>query len=130
MGMIYYHGNIVLEQKEVSGYFINRGELALEDNYRKMVQAINDEDYKEIGLMIGGDTYEYPLLSMLTHYDHIEHVNVTNATAKYEDTDFVPDVIIVIDYTLDNDTISCHDAKYRVTQVIDDNICLMKRVSE
>lgn len=128
VGMFYYHGNIALEQREISGYFKNRD--TIEDSYWKLAEYVNDREDRNIGLMIGSDTYEYPLISMLDNYDRIEHVNVKNATDKYENMDFHPDIIIAIDYALEQDAIFCHDIEYKITHMIDDNIYVMERAAE
>lgn len=130
IGMLYYHGNIALESKKFSGYFKNRGEADIEDNYSELIEYVTQKGYKNIGLMLGGDTYEYPLLHMVDNNNRIEHVNVSNATEKYESADFIPDIIIVIDYALEQDAIFCHDIEYKITHMIDDNTYVMERAAE
>ena len=60
-----------------------------------MTEYVNTHECKNIGLYIGGDSYEYPLTQMITEGKRIEHVDVDNETAVYADDTFVPDLILV-----------------------------------
>ena len=64
---------------------------------------------------------------MLNDYERIEHVNVENATGKYENQNFVPDIIIAVDYDLPEGMVICHDNVYKATEEIDENICLLDK---
>ncbi len=121
-GLISYHGEIALNESRYDGYFHNRGNLkAL---YTDLAENINKNGYMNVGLCMGGDSYEYPLVKMFNGKQRIEHVNVINDTAIYEDNSFVPDVIISIDCKWLEDEIICHDKAYEITEVIDENICI------
>ena len=125
-GLFYHHGTIALTKSRYEGYFVNREDI--EESYRKTSEIINDKKCENIGLLIGADSYEYPLTVMLENYSRIEHVNVKNMTAKYEDIGFIPDIIISIDCELEENTVNCHGVEYQVTKVIDDNVSLLERV--
>ena len=49
---------------------------------------------QKIGLVLGADSFEYPIWRMLDDKDYeIRHVMVKNQTKKYENEDFIPDCI-------------------------------------
>lgn len=125
VGLMYYHGKIASNQTGDEGYFTNRWEIA--ESYQILADLVNDEGYRNVGLLMGGDSYEYPLLVMLNDYERIEHVNVENATGKYENQNFVPDIIIAVDYDLPEGMVICHDNVYKATEEIDENICLLDK---
>ena len=62
---------------------------------------------------------------MLDEYSRIEHVNVTNVTAMYEDESFVPDVIISIGYSMEKDNLYCHGKEYTISEVIDEGTYIL-----
>ena len=124
---MYYHGKIASNQTGDEGYFTNRWEIA--ESYQKVADLVNDEGYRNVGLLMGGDSYEYPLLVMLNDYERIEHVNVENATGKYENQNFVPDIIIAVDYDLPEGMVVCHNNEYEVTEVIAGGICLLEKAT-
>lgn len=124
-GVLVYHSGIALSASRYEGYFINRTDI--EESYRKTADIINCRDCENIGILTGINAYEYPLTVMLKDYCRIEHVNVENATAKYEDKKFVPEIIVAVDYMLEDDTVFCHGVEYEVTEVVDDYICLLER---
>lgn len=124
LGMLYYHGNIALKQSGNDGYFVTRKEIA--ENYEALAEMLNQQKYQNIGLLTGSDSYEYPLTVMLQNYSRIEHVNVTNQTEKYEDTSFIPDVLIAINY--DNpDLVICHGYEYEVSEVFGEEVSVLVR---
>lgn len=125
-GLVYFHGKIARNQTDNRGYFTNRWEIA--DNYVRMADWINDKGYRNIGLLIGGDSYEYPLMALLDNYDHIEHVNVENETEKYEDHNFVPDVIISIEYDFPQRNFVCHNNEYEVAEKVAEDFYLLEKV--
>lgn len=126
MGLVYCHVEISSNQTEDRGYFTNRLEIA--ENYKEIAAWVNDKTPENIGLLTSGDSYEYPLLVMLNDYERIEHVNVMNATGIYENQDFIPDVIIAIDYYLPPGEFICHNNTYEITEVITEGTCLLSRV--
>lgn len=123
-GVIYYNGRIALSQSKPAGYFENRKEI--EDSYMEIANFINSNGYTDIGLITSGDSYEYPLIAMLENDVTIQHVNVTNATEKYEKQDFIPDIIVTLNYNLPNNTMVCHGREYKVIQTLENGICLLK----
>lgn len=123
-GVIYYNGRIALSQSKPAGYFENRKEI--EDSYMEIANFINSNGYTDIGLITSGDSYEYPLIAMLKNDITIQHVNVTNATDKYEKQDFIPDIIVTLNYNLPNNTMVCHGREYKVIQTLENGICLLK----
>ena len=127
IGMIYYHGEIALEQTEDNGYFVTRKEIA--ESYVQLAEMLNQENYQNIGLLTGGDSYEYPLTVMLKNYVRIEHVNVENETGKYEDSNFIPDVLVAINYD-GADCIVCHGEKYERTEWFGEEVSVLIRKQE
>ena len=92
LGMFLNYRDIVKDYKNDKGYFVVRD--GIYNDYKEITEYINGLDVKNIGVYIGGDSYEYPLIQMLTGDIHIEHINVGNETAIYADPNFIPDVII------------------------------------
>lgn len=82
--------------------------------YEKICNEIIDNGYDKVGLICGGNSYEYPIWGILSDKGvecEIRHVMVDNEFARYEDVDYKPDCIFVIDYTRD-DVISYHGNEY------------------
>lgn len=125
-GLGYYHGRIAINGSRYAGYF--RKNESVEESYRKVADYVNIRGYENVGLYLGGNTYEYPLLVMLENDSCIRHVNVSNATAIYEDQNFVPDIIVSIDSGLQQDSMICHGAEYKLCERFDANICLLEKV--
>lgn len=126
LGLLYFHGKICCNQTDNKGYFTNRWEIA--DNYIWMSDWINDKGYKNIGLALGKDSYEYPIMVLLDNYDYIEHVNVENETEKYENQSFIPDVVIAVDYDLPQGEFICHNNEYEVAEKVAEDFYLLKKV--
>ncbi|MFN3940537.1 MAG: hypothetical protein ACK4IY_08105, partial [Chitinophagales bacterium] len=61
-----------------------------------MSAIIQRTGMQNIGWIITGDTWEYPMWVLLRDIDnlHMEHILVQNASAQWEDSDFIPDGII------------------------------------
>ena len=117
LGLGICHGRIALTESRNSGYFRNYEDI--EALYREVADVVNSKNYKNIGVIIGDDPYEYPLIVMLEDYSRLEHVNVTNATGVYEDFEFVPEAIICIKYELKGNELKCHGAEYKIEKVIE-----------
>lgn len=113
LGLFMYHGDIALNSSRYSGYFMNRKDI--ESDYREVVNAIDEKEYDSLGLILGADVYEYPLLVMLEDDMPIHHVNVANSTNQYEDNAFVPEAILVLEYG-EVDAIECHGARYQLVK--------------
>lgn len=124
-GLLYYHGKIALSQTDSEGYFVNRREIS--ENYKVMVDAVNAKGYANIGLLIGGDSYEYPLTVLINDFESIEHINVTNETGKFETRQFVPDVILSIDYDLPQETLLYHNNVYEIVEAIGEEIFILEK---
>lgn len=93
--LFFYHGEIAKEQDfaRADGYFSNRREI--EADYRQAEEVIENAGYRNVGLIMYMDAYEYPIQYMLKYnVDWIEHIMVDNETAIYEDISFVPDCIL------------------------------------
>jgi len=118
--------DIAMNNSRYSGYFENN--QYVEDNYRAVAEYVNEKEYKNIGLLLGGNTYEYPLTVMLNEFERMEHVNVANATSIYEDISYIPDVIISMESGLSEGRITCHGMEYRVAEIIAENVCILEPI--
>lgn len=101
--MMFYHAVISKYTDQVAdrayGYFYWQPKKY--DIFLKTADFIIENDYKKIGFLTSASAYEYPMIKMLDSYvDRIEHINVTNDTGKYEDSDYRPDCIVTW-YTLE-----------------------------
>lgn len=77
------------------GYYYNE--------YEEMCDIIMDKNYKEIGLITGANSYEYPLWGILNrkYKDFtIKHINVEGELQKFEDLHYTPECIMTIDRDL------------------------------
>lgn len=95
IGLITYHTGIVAEEREnrFRGYFHNNSEIY--DDYEEVCALVIENRMKKIGLVISGNSYEYPIWQYLEgHTESIQHVAVENESAKYEREDVIPDGII------------------------------------
>ncbi len=126
LGMAYYHGKIAMEQTGNRGYFASRVST-FADEYIEIVDIINSKGSENIGLITGVNSYEYTLMAMLNHEARIEHVNVMNATVKYENQNFIPDIIMTIDYDSAEGTIMCHGYEYELIAAAGDKLCLLEK---
>lgn len=82
--------------------------------YEKICDEIIDKGYKQIGLVCGGNSYEYPLWGILGDKGtecEIRHIMVDNELARYEDINYNPECVFVIDDTY-SDIISYHGNEY------------------
>lgn len=128
IGLFSYHGQRCFSgnRTDCSGYFAERG--GIYDSYVAVCDYINQKEYKQIGLFIGGDTYEYPLSRMLMNYERIEHVYVENDTGVYEDETFIPDVIIWIYGQGAPEQMDCHNEQYVQTMKAGDDVFVFERM--
>ena len=109
-----------MESDRPEGYFHNNTWIM--EDYKAAANYVNENSNETVGLCLGGDTYEYPLLQLLDKELHIEHVNVFNYTKKYENADFCPDTIIVIDLENLDDTLDINGRTYAKKEVIGEKI--------
>lgn len=96
--MILYHRNMCVRSgadQRPYGYFTNR--TSEYEPYVQISQYIAENGFRQIGLSMGEDNYEYPLWYLLKNSaDRIEHVCVQNESAVYADCSFIPECIIRI----------------------------------
>lgn len=75
-------------------YFVNRH---VRGAYNDLEAYVEEKDFRQIGLYLGGDRYEYPLWAYLDQAERIEHILVKDEyLKKLEDPDFMPECIISI----------------------------------
>lgn len=115
LGMLKYHKDIAQygqqNQERAYGYFYWQPDEKYMA-YQEVKKYVKENDYKAIGLVLGSDSYDYPLFKMLEpDVDKIKHVNVDNATKVYEDMAFLPDCIVLIDRE-GPESMSCHGEYY------------------
>ena len=97
IGEMIYCGRILPENGGDVSYFAFRGDIY--GDYEEIVEYINETECSNIGLCIGGDSYEYPLTQMIEGKRRIEHILVENETAIYEDQTFIPDIVVIYENT-------------------------------
>ena len=106
-----FHGTIMKNNhNRPGGYYYYRG--ALNAEYSEITEIIKTRNFKNIGLILQEDNYEYPLWYILDETKvRIEHIEINNVSLKYEDVDFVPDCIIsVTDF---GNEFICGDTHYK-----------------
>jgi 4-amino-4-deoxy-L-arabinose transferase-like glycosyltransferase len=82
-------------------YYTNNPKI--KDSYSGAIEFIISKEFRDIGLVIGGDTWEYPMIQQLAEKSKtpmtIRHVNVQGASSKkytvFPFDDFSPDAILV-----------------------------------
>ena len=123
------YGEIALSQSRNMGYFRKLGEYGTElyEVYEELVELVDNNGFKKVGLKIGFDSCEYPLLVMLDEKAEVKHVNVTNYTAIYEDFSYIPDIIIYIDVEETQEEVECHGEKYGIHGIYNDKIKVFRR---
>lgn len=109
LGEIIYCGRILPENGADVSYFAFRGDIY--EDYEKITQYINETECKNVGIYIGGDSYEYPLTQMIKGDRRIEHVMVENETAIYEDKTFTPDIVVLYE-SIDPDNLEINGNIY------------------
>lgn len=79
--------NNIFQTPRIEQYFKNRPEL--QQPYIQAVQYLNSKQCDKVGLMMGQDTWEYPLWMIMQQYPEnqytIRHVNVFNASSVKEE---------------------------------------------
>ncbi|SKB65582.1 hypothetical protein SAMN06296386_103204 [Lachnospiraceae bacterium] len=74
------------------GYF---SENPICDDWYKVTDLINENDYKKIGIHSGNNYYTYPLWRMCSGISRVENVfEDENETSRYADNEFCPDAIV------------------------------------
>lgn len=92
LGLFLNYRDIVKNYRGDKGYFVVRD--GIYNDYKEITDYINGLDVESIGLYIGSDSYEYPLIQMVSEDIRVEHVNVGNETEVYTDYSFIPDIVI------------------------------------
>jgi 4-amino-4-deoxy-L-arabinose transferase-like glycosyltransferase len=90
----------IFNTRRADQYFINRPNI--EGDYLSAVDFLKSQSCSQVGLIIGGDTWEYPLWKFgkdaFQRPMQIEHINVDNGsaikTALYPHRDFIPCAIL------------------------------------
>ncbi len=80
------------------------------EEYLDVAKIIN-EKADSVGIIEGETSVEYPFWLMIEDGIIINHVNVENVSALYEDRDYHPDIIIS-DINLELDQVECHGEEY------------------
>lgn len=80
------------------------------EEYLDVAKIIN-EKADSVGIIEGETSVEYPFWLMIEDGIIINHVNVENVSALYEDRDYYPDIIIS-DINLELDQVECHGEEY------------------
>lgn len=99
IGLFSYHYSISRDQNKYEertmGYFTVNG--ANGNNYVTLKRELEKIECSNIGLYLSmAATYEYPIWTMIDEDVHMESILVDNATARYENQEFIPEYIIVI----------------------------------
>lgn len=128
IGLATYHFNICkegnLQEERTAGYFMVNGENA--DKYIALENELKELECNSIGLYLSmAATYEYPIWIMLDKDVRIESILVNNETVKYENEEFVPDYIIVIDKD-ENDIVNYKMKSYSCYKQIDESFSIWK----
>lgn len=127
INMISYHYEICEERGEENkefGYFHWRN-YGVYSAYVKMEKEIEKNGYKNIGIITSEVAYDYPMFKLLEkHVSVIKHINVKNATNKYEDPYYQPECIIVLD-SREQEPINYHGIMYDKVLQIDEYISIL-----
>ncbi len=116
LGLFLNYRDIVKDYRGDKGYFVVRN--GIYNDYEEITEYINTLDIKSLGLYIGSDSYEYPLIQMLSGHPRIEHVNVGNETAIYADDSFIPEMVIT--YEKDEiDSMSVNGQEYVMAKEVE-----------
>ena len=85
------------------------------ESYKSISEYIEQNNILEIELILNEDHYEYPLWEMIGIYNRMEHVNVSNDTQIYEDWEYIPEALIVLNGLGDGGRIVCHGYEYKLS---------------
>lgn len=101
IGLCDFHARIAKNviHERFRGYFRYREYIY--DDYKEVCNLVL-ENPQDVGLLLGSDTYEYPLWQQLgNHIKCIKHIMVENESSQYTDESFVPNYIISSEISLD-----------------------------
>lgn len=125
-GLIQYHGKICMmhldNNNRIEGYFTNREGRT---SYIELGKILSGKSYRNLGVYLGADTYEYPILKLVAEDVRVEAVNVVNETSMYLDYSFMPEYIVVIDRN-PQDVLNYNGKDYEITYVIDDMVYILQ----
>lgn len=119
-GLSVYHTKISMygSDDRFKGYFYNRQEIY--SDYDEVCNIVKSKGYKTIGLVLSGDSYEYPIWQRLnSSAELINHIMVMNESVQYEKTDFMPECIISTKVM--GDEIEYNEFVYELNTDIDSN---------
>jgi len=77
--------------------YLNNGSKLVRLSYLLAVKYIQDRNYKNLGLLISEDDWEYPYWAMLLpgrQSVRIEHLEVGNVSSRIKRKAFIPDVVV------------------------------------
>lgn len=119
-GLGLYHANIAWREGKdrFAGYFRNNRGLYAE--YNEVCGYLENAGQGVLGLVLGGDSYEYPIWARLDdHIGEICHIMVQNESAKYEKDDFIP--AYIISDQINEDRITYGEEEYELLGICSDN---------
>lgn len=127
-----YHYNICKDgnsmEERTAGYFTVNNSAA--DNYVELKKELEELECDSIGLYLSmAATYEYPIWTMIDENVHMESILTENATTRYENTDFVPEYIIVINKNAE-DIVNYKQKYYVCYKEIDTDFAIWKLEKE
>lgn len=123
--MTWYHGGIMKGGWQ-DEYYVNN--IYVANEYREIIGDICNSDFKNIGLKLGSNAYEYPIWNIDKDNLYFAHINVENETAKYYEEDFIPDCIIST-YAPD-DKVEYNGKQYILMEKSRDNIYIWAYTQE
>lgn len=110
-----YNSQFIMGNGRFEGYFSSWENSYA--SYEVWANYINDSDVHNVALITHDNVYEYPLDIMIGADRQIEHVDVTNDTAKYELEDFDFDCIVFINYKVSTpDLIESRGNEYQIVE--------------
>lgn len=120
-----------IETKEYpDSYFYHIG--GMRDDYIDICENIIEQQYKEIGIICGSDSYEYPLWGILNSQRDdfvIRHVGVESVLSQYEDTTFSPECIFALN-RMGEDMIVVNGCEYdKVMSYEESNVHLYEKIN-
>lgn len=126
IGLFSYHYSISRDQNKYEertmGYFTVNGVNG--NNYVKLKEELEKIECSNIGLYLSmAATYEYPIWTMVDEDVRMESILVDNATARYENQEFIPEYIIVINKDA-NDIRNYKMQEYTCYKEIDTNFSI------
>ena len=121
--------NKIIEQMQsesrAQGYYYYNNE-AYENVYLPLTKELSELRNEKVGIVTGEDTYTYPIMKFVKDTgSEIQFVNTGNNTSVYENMEYIPDVIILMDVGSISDNYRCHGVNYHIQAKISDNCYVM-----